>query len=301
MKNNSSPNPTDRVRTFQVDSLPKLLEETIKFSADTQTDTLWYRGVKDENYSLIPKAYRSIRNRDTGQTPMYSTPGHEFLQTSEPAMISKFRQKAVPFLTQTQSHPTNASLLVQMQHYGAPTRLLDWTENLLIAAYFAIDNVDYANDLGQVLKPAIWALRPNQWNQESAGDGTTNSEIRTFDSLAADSEVMNSDLNGWLPVNHIGDNVQYKRQRPLAVYATHSNSRIQAQQGAFTVAGHDTTGLEEQASHIQPLPNSDGYPLLAKFVFEPGALQLKRELNSIGYRRSIIYPGLESICSELDF
>ena len=38
------------------------------------------------------------------------------------------------------------------QHYGVPTRLLDWTENPLVAAYFAV--LDHPDDDG-----CIWALR----------------------------------------------------------------------------------------------------------------------------------------------
>ena len=40
--------------------------------------------------------------------------------------------------------PNNWDLYFLMQHYGAPTRLLDWTESALIALYFAVrDNPGY--------------------------------------------------------------------------------------------------------------------------------------------------------------
>lgn len=45
-----------------------------------------------------------------------------------------------------------------MQHYGVPTRLLDWSENPLVALYFAVENKDKETDA------AIWMLRPNKLN-----------------------------------------------------------------------------------------------------------------------------------------
>ena len=41
-----------------------------------------------------------------------------------------------------------------MQHSGAPTRLLDWTEGALIALYFAVRNKLDETDA------AVWVLNP---------------------------------------------------------------------------------------------------------------------------------------------
>jgi hypothetical protein len=44
-------------------------------------------------------------------------------------------------------------LWICMQHYGAPTRLLDWTESLYVATYFAVvSELDYDG--------AVWVIHP---------------------------------------------------------------------------------------------------------------------------------------------
>jgi hypothetical protein len=56
---------------------------------------------------------------------------------------------------------TDWDVLFWMQHYGTPTRLLDWTEVLGVAVYFAQLNVrDDATDV-----PCVWVLNPYAMNE----------------------------------------------------------------------------------------------------------------------------------------
>jgi hypothetical protein len=51
-----------------------------------------------------------------------------------------------------------------MQHYNAPTRLLDWTDSALVALYFAISSYRQSDDDTVKPTPAVWALNPWQLN-----------------------------------------------------------------------------------------------------------------------------------------
>lgn len=54
-----------------------------------------------------------------------------------------------------------ASWLTLMQHYGLPTRLLDWSESPLVALYFALSSDEDAK-----ADAAVWVLNPMKLNKK---------------------------------------------------------------------------------------------------------------------------------------
>jgi hypothetical protein len=83
----------------------------------------WFRGHADADWKLAPKLYRaSVPRRG--------------IRIIEDEIRQEFMMRA-PSLTD--KGPQNSwDWYFTMQHSGAPTRLLDWTEGALIALYFAV-------------------------------------------------------------------------------------------------------------------------------------------------------------------
>lgn len=146
--------------------------------------------------------------------------------------------------------------LFMMRHHGVPCRLIDWTETFGVAIHFALA-ASRATDA-----PGIWLLNPYKLNQRLG-----ERDLYAPDRLtAADGTRMNYDAI--ITANAI----RFGFGTPLALYPQHSNARLRAQGGYFTLHGDDWRPLEESAPDcvsFVPLP-STARKAAAEFLQQSG-------------------------------
>lgn len=241
------------------------VRETICFG-DPYED-VWYRGVKDNKLGLVPGAYWRH-------------------QCDEVSLVLSFRAM-VPGLLLTQP-ADDWEWYYLMQHYGLPTRLLDWTENPLAALYFALDRAD------ATATPCVWVLDPLALN------------VRSGENAILTPTEVGTPIDKWLPGNchrgaeHIdlvpNDKSFLKDNKlPLAIFPKRHNPRIIAQRGTFTVHG-----AEEQSINALDLKLKDGNDGLIRIDIDPSAIQrLGVELWAVGITKTLIYPEPQSLADDL--
>src|SRR4030067_3137181 len=117
---------------------------------------VWFRGEPDVKTRLLPKLYR---------------PRSDGSLHNENKLLQMFRMKAPSFTSApTPVRGNTDEWLFLAQHVGLPTRLLDWTENAILALYFALKEE----------KPAVWMLNPMELNTHVVRS-LTGKEVEPFD------------------------------------------------------------------------------------------------------------------------
>ena len=97
-----------------ITSIADMVKE-LKAVSDPKRGPAWFRGHADSSWKLQP-------NYDRLQKP-----------AKETELLSRFRQNANLLLSHAPALPNDFGWMFLMQHYGVPTRLLDWSESPLSA------------------------------------------------------------------------------------------------------------------------------------------------------------------------
>lgn len=162
---------------------------------------IWYRGVVNSNFDLIPSLQRSLPRRTS----------HTKIKDIEKKIFEIFKE--TPELKGHQY--TDWELLYLMQHFGVKTRFLDWSYNPLVALFFATHNWDKKQNA------RIWLLDPHLLNEVYLKESVIVSPKKEkayfdfLDSYTIDNSIYAFDGYG---LNYQG-----------------INKRIAAQKGVFTL------------------------------------------------------------------
>jgi hypothetical protein len=165
-----------------------------------------------------------------------------------------------------------------MQHSGAPTRLLDWTEGSLIALYIAV-----RNKVEQNTDAAVWALDPWEMNNSVLG-------LNEVIAPGAEASLLHdaaAPYKSWLPARY--EQVEALSQTlPIAVYPTHFARRINSQRSCFTIHGSSRDGFSR-------LPQRAAARLAKIIIPGPATREIDRGLSVCGIDEITIFPDLDGL------
>lgn len=254
--------------THEFDSISELINLTMEHRGEGGSSRpSWFRGHSSHNYKLIPKIMRDEPR------PMGDVYGREA------RLMARFRERSLPFWPA--GYPQGPwEHLFSMQHHGCPTRLLDWSENLFVAAYFAALPSRKPED-----RPTIWMFDPYGWNSHIP---------QLADSGVGILTVADEEQNRWAPVVDPSRIVAKRAKHPVAIYGIHNSNRIVAQRGTFTMAGDEWLAMDDMPTTEIPW---DKY--LRKFEFVGDREVFKHDLSFLGFTDSMIFPDLENLAREL--
>lgn len=229
----------------------------------------WFRGESGNQPALCPK----ISN---------------YTEHQENYLLQSFRRQAGGLANVPLRNQTDLWLFLA-QHYGVPTRLLDWTEGALHALYFAI-NQDNPN-------PRIYMLNPRKLN-DLAGAKTFAPNYplswlkggALYVALAWQNRSLNESQQALVTQTGLDLNI------PIAFPATYQDHRMIAQRSCFTIHGMALEPIET----ILRGKNIDVSECMYEYIIDSQAkAALLKELSIMGVSAATIFPDLDHLAQDL--
>lgn len=309
--------PCTEIRSVD-DYLKQIREDIITYGWKSEGNViLWFRGQGDCMLDPLPKIFRKCLS----STKTFYTDKDEF------DMITAFRNRA-PSLKDTPDRNRINEWLFFMQHFGMPTRLLDWTESSLIALFFAVYEIPRMKEESKT-NPAVWILHPIELNKMTKyfqAEKNKKYHIETsyqFLELNRDrqlpvNQIINVEDKGrpisffpntWSPRKIGIVNFQYaysspetRKEKPIAtkypiaVQPTYVHLRMLAQKSVFTIHGYKHVGFERMFFESDLVKRG----FIKKYVIS------KKNINDIlvgltgaGITYTSLFPDYEGLSKEL--
>lgn len=241
----------------------------------------WFRGEDSAKWwssgtALQPRLYRD--KSDPRQT-----------LDLEAEMRVDFRRRAGQLITE-RAPDGEWERYFLMQHHGAPTRLLDWSDAALVGLYFAVSRRGRNGDKNVDADAAVYMLDP-WWLNEQA--------FKQLGHLADNHRSRGPALPDWEEAScYLSEDALFNEELepncPLAIDPPHLLRRFAAQRSCFTIFGREKDGL-------RTIARSQNAHLVKLDVKKECVSQIQQELQLAGISESTIFPDLEGLGRQLSY
>lgn len=241
-----------------------------------------YRGLADKTYHLLPGIFRKHIALDK---ELEIVNDKYLTWANETEILRAFIHEASAHL----SIPSNnlSQWLEYAQHYGVPTRLLDWSKNPLVALYFC------CKDQGE-RDGAVWLLHVGNYSRFVSRKLAERDDRGFKTAHMAIQELLDG-------------NSHY--EYPILYTPYYVDMRMSAQGSYFMVWGTQRKPLEDlllSDDTRMKLPEKDNgsrtygihetTALLFRFIIYADRKQpILHELNTVGINEKTLFPGLDGV------
>jgi hypothetical protein len=263
-------------------TVPKLLNDIVR--AQRKTD-LTFRGIS----RIIENKPKIQRVRIDHSTKTVDCSDNEY------QMLNDFYRLGRPYFT------VNYEILDYVacaQHYGVPTRLIDWTRDPFVALFFAVynnpepDNGEYKMYYAELSEHTVIdrIYRGTTWIDIEGGSEFI-LECKNFIDMICNKEKLKEELvsrNSMVEKIGITENCMYREDGLLFFNPPPSNDRLIAQQGLFSIpvslVGDDASReVDLKTSHFTIVLDTNKRQELINY------------LANMNYSPTRLFPELESI------
>jgi len=252
--------------------------------------------------------FRGVSNADYRLETTLDRLGAGLKWQKERWLIREFNRRVHHYLPVESIPRTTFELLALMQHYGVPTRLLDFTRSPFVALYFAVRRPARQYDA------AVWAFFPN------------NLQSRTFKRIREQDEELLKAIGKFVnPAQEFTrerlftkwfmTSVQFAsdgskeivphREIVMNLEPFKMNRRLTVQQGLFFVSGSAFRTFEETLTDLldesqRGLTDGMTEPSVVKIVIPQNLrLPLLKELDLMNINSASLFEGLEGFAASL--
>lgn len=243
-----------------IDTVQQLLDHIQYIQDAWKVEDLWFRGLSHSKYHLIPSIYRSSiwKYRPSDATDTYT----------------EFLRRGKPFIRNQGQYSKSESYYL-MQHYGVPTRLLDWTQGAMVALFFAL------RKLSHIGNPCIWVLDPWWLNRIS-----TDNDLLFYTDPAYQDEADKT-------VSQYFEDETKLPDYPVALLPSHIDVRIISQKSVFTIHGKKKDGFLD-------LINQHKDARIIKLRIDGKKAKVVRDqVETLGITETTLFPDLEGLAREI--
>lgn len=268
--------------------IQKIIKDLSKSSAD---DMFWFRGESNISYNnpLTPGSYRDLANQ-LNMVDLNNRFESSTVREIESQVDAEFSRRGHQYLKEISVHDSFLNRYFIMQHYGIPTRLLDWSDNALVALFFAVNSGLDKKDDG-----IVYILNPYELNnitvQTILGkEGcfrkipTVVSHLKKQKLLNKNNELRISELfRRYFKMDFCTD-ISYF---PLAIMPPPLEKRMLVQSGCFTIFGNEITGLamnEKNNYFLQKIP-----------IDSKSKFAILKELDQLGINENSVFSDLDGL------